>query len=107
MRLACLLESVVPYRSIPSGFVGSTRRSLPSGRISQPVDGTLEVGRSRERTDGVREFADGGNLEENVSNSLRTTQFDALDATSGQPLHVSSRPSRVDDAAAPRRAPSH
>ena len=36
---------------------------------------------------------------------IRSTQLSlALDATSGQPLHVSSRSGRVDDAAAARRA---
>jgi hypothetical protein len=65
------------------------------------------VGGNRERTDGVRKFRDRGSLEQNASYSRNTTQFGALDATSGQPLHVSSRSSRVDDAAAPRRAISH
>ena len=87
--------------------MGSTRRLIPSGRISQPGGGTLEVGGNRERTDGVRKFRDRGSLEENASYSRNSTQFGALDATSGQPLYVSSRPSRVDDAAASRRAISH
>ena len=56
------------------------------------------------RTDGVRKFRDRESLEENASYSRNTTQFGALDAASVQPLYVSSRSSRVDDAAAPRRA---
>src|SRR5262245_13667165 len=107
MGVAHLLESVVPWRRTPGGCVGSPRPPIPSGRISQPVGGTLEVGGGRERTDRVRKFRDRRSLVQNASYSRNTSEFGVPDATYGQPLHVSSWPSRVDDAAASRRATSH
>src|SRR5262249_53332498 len=91
----------------PSGFVGSTRRPIPSGNVSRPGRGTPEVGGGRERADEVRKFHHRGILEEDAPYPCNRTQFGALDATSGQPLYVSSRPSGVDDAAASSRAISH
>jgi len=69
--------------------------------------GTAEVGGSRERADGVRKFRDRGSVGKNAPFSHNTTQFGGPDATSGQPLHVSSRSSRRDDAAARCQTSAH
>ena len=62
----------------------------------------LKVGRSRGRTNRVRESYDNRILGNKAAFSQNTSQIGALDATSGEPFHLPSRSNCTDDAAAQR-----
>ncbi len=82
-------------------------RHIQSQCISQRLSSSVEVGGSRETTNRVRESHHKRVPGENDSVPHKASQPRPAHATSREPFHLPSRPSRSDDAPAQRRASIH
>ena len=97
-----------PFPTTPSTQIWTTPgRHLQSRHISQRLSSAVEVGRSRESTNRIRESHNKRVPGENNSVPHKASPARTPDATSRQPFHLPSRPSRPDDAPAQRRASIH
>src|ERR1700721_2654726 len=98
MGMARVLERARSRRPLPRRFVQTPGYYIQARHIFQRLSSAVEVGRSRESTNRVRESHDKRVSRETDSIPYKASPTRPPDATSREPFHLPSRPSRADDA---------